>query len=68
MKFRAFFSKSKRKEDFKLSRNELCYCGSGKKYKKCHWMKDQLKPKKNNSGKGLKEDISPRHKNCLIGD
>lgn len=22
-------------------RNELCYCGSGKKYKRCHWLEDQ---------------------------
>ncbi|QUF67226.1 SEC-C metal-binding domain-containing protein [Bacillus atrophaeus] len=22
--------------DKKLSRNDLCFCGSGKKYKKCH--------------------------------
>lgn len=21
----------------KLGRNEPCWCGSGKKYKKCHW-------------------------------
>lgn len=26
----------------KLSRNELCWCGSGKKYKKCHLEKDTL--------------------------
>jgi len=25
-----------RGERIKLGRNELCYCGSGKKYKKCH--------------------------------
>ena len=24
----------------KLSRNDLCYCGSGKKYKNCCWDKD----------------------------
>ncbi len=25
----------------KLSRNNPCWCGSGKKYKKCHWLSDQ---------------------------
>ena len=24
-----------------LSRNAPCWCGSGKKYKLCHWNKDQ---------------------------
>lgn len=36
----------------KPKRNEPCRCGSGKKYKSCHWSQDQkhvtgfLKPKK----------------------
>lgn len=25
----------------KFGRNDLCYCGSGKKYKHCHWKADQ---------------------------
>lgn len=25
----------------RLSRNAPCWCGSGKKYKKCHWLSDQ---------------------------
>ncbi len=25
----------------KVGRNDLCYCGSGKKYKYCHWKTDQ---------------------------
>ncbi|MDP6042434.1 MAG: SEC-C metal-binding domain-containing protein, partial [Candidatus Latescibacteria bacterium] len=25
----------------KLGRNDPCWCGSGKKYKKCHWLSDQ---------------------------
>lgn len=29
-------SKTKMKETFYMERNELCWCGSGKKYKKCH--------------------------------
>ena len=28
----------------KLGRNEPCWCGSGKKYKKCHWLSDQEHP------------------------
>jgi hypothetical protein len=27
----------------KLGRNDPCWCGSGKKYKKCHWGKDDVK-------------------------
>ncbi|HEX7928330.1 MAG TPA: type I methionyl aminopeptidase [bacterium] len=26
-------------------RNDLCHCGSGKKYKKCHWEQDQASPR-----------------------
>lgn len=26
-----------------LGRNETCWCGSGKKYKRCHLDKDRLK-------------------------
>lgn len=26
-----------------LGRNELCWCGSGKKYKKCHLLEDEKK-------------------------
>ncbi|PWB38237.1 MAG: preprotein translocase subunit SecA [Parcubacteria group bacterium] len=29
-------SKPKDEEGHKIGRNDLCYCGSGKKYKKCH--------------------------------
>src|SRR5438067_1646326 len=25
----------------KVGRNDLCYCGSGKKYKHCHWQVEQ---------------------------
>ena len=28
----------------KLGRNEICWCGSGKKYKKCHLNRDRQKP------------------------
>ncbi|MGA1597900.1 MAG: methionyl aminopeptidase [bacterium] len=30
-------------EPSSVSRNDPCWCGSGKKYKKCHWGKDRLK-------------------------
>lgn len=26
----------------KLNRNDLCHCGSGKKYKNCHFEKDKV--------------------------
>jgi uncharacterized protein YecA (UPF0149 family) len=43
----AFFSK---KEDdmptARPGRNELCWCGSGKKYKKCHLPQDEEKMSK----------------------
>lgn len=29
-----------------LGRNEPCHCGSGKKYKKCHLLKDEEKERK----------------------
>lgn len=29
-----------------LGRNEPCHCGSGKKYKKCHLEKDEVKDRK----------------------
>ena len=28
----------------KLGRNDRCHCGSGKKYKHCHWQPDQQQP------------------------
>jgi preprotein translocase subunit SecA len=30
-----------RRDRPKLGRNDPCYCGSGKKYKHCHWDQDQ---------------------------
>jgi uncharacterized protein YecA (UPF0149 family) len=29
-----------------LGRNTLCWCGSGKKYKKCHLIEDEQKAEK----------------------
>ncbi|MFZ2196888.1 MAG: SEC-C metal-binding domain-containing protein [Thermodesulfovibrionales bacterium] len=29
-----------------LGRNEMCWCGSGKKYKKCHLVEDERKADK----------------------
>lgn len=34
----------------KLSRNDLCWCGSGKKYKKCHLEKDKMLQKYESKG------------------
>lgn len=33
------------KPDKKLGRNEFCWCGSGKKYKNCHWASDRSQTK-----------------------
>ena len=43
--FRNLFSSSPRPQgpQAPLGRNDLCWCGSGKKYKKCHLKKDELK-------------------------
>jgi preprotein translocase subunit SecA len=30
-----------KRERPKLGRNDPCYCGSGKKYKNCHYREDQ---------------------------
>lgn len=30
------------KSNIKIGRNQSCYCGSGKKYKNCHWREDHL--------------------------
>ncbi len=31
----------------KVERNDPCWCGSGKKYKKCHLIEDEKKGSKN---------------------
>jgi preprotein translocase subunit SecA len=31
-----------RRERPKIGRNDPCWCGSGKKYKQCHWQEDQV--------------------------
>jgi len=33
---RNLFSRPEPPKDVALRRNDLCWCGSGKKYKKCH--------------------------------
>jgi hypothetical protein len=33
--------KPRRPEDRRLSRNDACWCGSGRKYKSCHLEADQ---------------------------
>ncbi|HSN85380.1 MAG TPA: SEC-C domain-containing protein [Thermoanaerobaculia bacterium] len=37
---RNLFSRPERPKEVALGRNDLCWCGSGKKYKKCHLEKD----------------------------
>lgn len=38
---RNLFSRPERPKEVALGRNNLCWCGSGKKYKKCHLPKDE---------------------------
>jgi uncharacterized protein YecA (UPF0149 family) len=42
--FRNLFSSSPRPRgpQAPLGRNDVCWCGSGKKYKKCHLKKDEV--------------------------
>jgi hypothetical protein len=41
--FRNLFSKAERPQAVVLGRNDVCWCGSGKKYKKCHLASDEAK-------------------------
>lgn len=38
--FRNLFSRAERPKEVALGRNDLCWCGSGKKYKRCHLPQD----------------------------
>jgi SEC-C motif len=38
-----FASASAKPQPTEVGRNDLCWCGSGKKYKKCHLKSDELK-------------------------
>jgi hypothetical protein len=38
---RNLFSRPERPQEAELGRNDLCWCGSGKKYKRCHLPKDE---------------------------
>jgi SEC-C motif len=38
-----FASASAKPQPTEIGRNDLCWCGSGKKYKKCHLKSDELK-------------------------
>jgi SEC-C motif len=41
--FRNLVSPRPRGPQVELGRNDLCWCGSGKKYKRCHLKSDELK-------------------------
>jgi hypothetical protein len=41
--FKNLFSRAERPKDVVLGRNDDCWCGSGKKYKKCHLESDSAK-------------------------
>jgi len=40
------FVKDEKKATISLGRNDSCWCGSGKKYKKCHLEVDEEKRRK----------------------
>lgn len=40
---RNLFSSRPRGPQAELGRNDVCWCGSGKKYKRCHLKSDELK-------------------------
>ena len=40
------FVKDEKKETITLGRNDVCWCGSGKKYKRCHLEADEEKRRK----------------------
>ena len=40
--FRNLLSPKPKTAEVALGRNDTCWCGSGKKYKKCHLKSDQL--------------------------
>jgi hypothetical protein len=41
--FKNLFSRAERPKEVALGRNDACWCGSGKKYKKCHLESDAAK-------------------------
>jgi hypothetical protein len=41
--FRNLMSPRPRGPHAEMGRNDLCWCGSGKKYKRCHLKSDELK-------------------------
>ena len=41
--FKNLFSRAERPKEAVLGRNDPCWCGSGKKYKKCHLDSDAAK-------------------------
>jgi len=47
----------------KIGRNEPCYCGSGKKYKHCHYDEDMKKQKDVTFTDN--DVLSPTHKRLL---
>jgi hypothetical protein len=41
--FNKLISPRPKEQQVELGRNDLCWCGSGKKYKKCHYKSDEIK-------------------------
>jgi hypothetical protein len=51
--FQKVFSRRPRGPQVALGRNDLCWCGSGKKYKRCHLKSDEIKRAEANYGAQL---------------
>jgi len=47
--FKKLFGSGERPPEKKLSRNDLCWCGSGQKYKHCHMEQDEEKNRRKRS-------------------
>jgi len=41
-----FNAQDEQTQEVNPGRNELCWCGSGRKYKKCHLIEDEKKAQK----------------------
>ena len=45
-RLKKFFGSEPGRPEENLSRNDLCWCGSGEKYKRCHMEKDLEKDRR----------------------
>ena len=62
-KFQNIFFRRTKVNQRQLGRNDPCWCGSGKKYKRCHLESD--KKSFDNPGSGSNNPLSPGHRRML---